>query len=454
MTQPNQVSIPKGFTPRDYQLKAMQAFYGTKGMPETQRRRMFLRWHRRSGKDFFCWALLIREAFQRKGLYYYFLPTYSQAKKVIWEGISNDGLKFIEMIPKEFIKRISNQEMIIELTTGSIIRLIGTDNYDSIRGTNPVGCVFSEYAYQDPTAWEVIAPILRLNKGWAIFNSTPNGRNHFYNLEISVKGSDKWYVSELQTLWAKRPNYTGLVDPEGIQEEIDEGRDEEYIEQEYGVSYAAGLKGSFYIDNIAEAMATGRIGNYPASKGYVDTFWDLGVDDSTAVWFRQLDGRRIVWIDYVEDAGKDIQHYANMLKEKGYKYRTHYLPHDGGHSSIQTRFTTDELFRVACKDAGISDDVVVTPKMGVQDSINGVRKRFPYYFFNEPATRDGIAKLELYHRKWDPKRKIFLKEPHHDWCSHAADAIRTEVVAEEYEREDLPQFMSQQAITNYDILGD
>lgn len=453
MTQ--QVEIPKHFKPRGYQLKAMEAFYGTRGKPETRKKRMLLRWHRRSGKDFFCWALLIREAFSRVGLYYYFLPTYAQARKVIWEGITNDGVKFLDMIPHQFVKRISNQEMIIELTTGSIIRLIGTDNYDSVRGTNPVGTVFSEFAYQDPAAWEVIAPILRLNEGWAVFNSTPQGRNHMYEMEMAVKTLDNWYVSELQTLWAKRPNYTGLVTPEGIQEEINEGKDEEFIEQEYGVSYAAGLKGAYYIDCVAQATAEGRIGNFPASKHkWVDTFWDLGVDDDTAVWFRQIDGQRVVWIDYFEDSGHDIAHYVEMLRAKGYRYRTHYLPHDGAHRTIQTRFTTDEIFRLACKDAGISDDVVVVPKIKVQDGINGVRKRFSYYFFNEPTTLDGIKKIELYHRKWDAKRKVFLKEPHHDWTSHAADAIRTEVAAEDYdEHAALSQFKTN-VIMNHDLFGD
>lgn len=449
-----QIEIPKGFNPRPYQLKALQAFYGTKGQKDGLKR-LFLRWHRRSGKDFFCWALMIREAFSRPGLYYYFLPTYAQGKKVIWEGISNEGLKFINMIPAEFITRRSNQEMLIELSTGSIIRIVGTDNYDTIRGTNPVGCVFSEYAYQDPAAWEVVAPILRMNKGWAVFNSTPNGRNHMYEMEMAVKQLDNWYVSELQTLWPKRPNYTGLVVPEEIQQEIDEGKDQEFIEQEYGVSFAAGLKGAYYIDCIATAEHEGRIGNYPPNtRGWVDTFWDLGVDDSTAIWFRQLDGRRVVWIDYYEESGKDLAHYAEVLKQRGYKYRTHYLPHDASHRTIQTQYRTDEMFMLECKNAGISDDVVIVPKLPVQDGINGVRRRFPFYFFNKQLTADGLKKLELYHRKWDPKGKVFRKEPAHDWTSHAADALRSEVAAEEYENEANKPFQETQVITNFDILGD
>jgi phage terminase large subunit len=455
----NTINVPHNFVPRGYQLKLFQALDGIVGRPETQKKRAFLKWHRRAGKDHACLAYMISKMVQQKGIYYYFLPNYQQGRKIIWEGIGKYpdgklGMKLLEMIPKELIVRQSNQEMLIELTNGSIFRVIGTDNVDSIVGTNPVGCIFSEYSLQDPDAWEFIRPILAENGGWAIFNGTPRGRNHMYELDINVRKLDSWYYSELQTLWDDRPNYSGVVNEEAIQGERDAGMDEDTIEQEYGVSYSAGVKGAFYSDQIAKCRAEDRMGHYPVDDHrWVDTFWDLGVDDSTAVWFRQVDGNRIMWVDYHEDNQKDIAHYVRMLVDKGYNFRTHYLPHDGGNRTIQTMMGTDEILRSCCEQAGISADVVVTPRMPIQDGINAVRSRFSRYYFDEGLCADGIQKLELYHRRWDKKRKVYMKEPVHDWTSHCADAIRTEALAEEFGEDDPHGHFTPPIIKDYDPYG-
>ncbi len=152
------------FKPREYQ-KPLIEFMLAGG------KRAFAMWHRRAGKDFTMFNLMVRLAVERVGIYYYFLPTYSQGKKIIWDGMTNDGLRFVDCIPKEFVESMNSQELKITLKNGSLIQIIGTDRFDSVRGTNPVGCVFSEYAFQDPRAFAVVSPILRANGGWAIFNS-------------------------------------------------------------------------------------------------------------------------------------------------------------------------------------------------------------------------------------------------------------------------------------------
>ncbi len=430
------ITVPKDFVPRDYQLALFQAMDGIQGQPETKKKRAFLRWHRRAGKDLTCFCYLAKEANVRRGAYYYFLPNYQQGRKIIWEGADKEGTRFLARMPKELIKRVQNQEMILELHNGSIIRVIGTDNIDSIVGTNPVGCVFSEFALQDPQAWNFIRPILAENDGWAIFNSTPRGRNHFYELEQKIRGHKDWYFSEIQTLWPERPNYTGAVSMGAIQAEREAGMDEDTIDQEFGVSYSAGVKGAFYAEQIERARSGERLGSFPYNDQIlVDTFWDLGMGDDTCVWFRQINGSKRVWIDFLQDRGKDIGYYIGALADKGYRYGTHFLPHDGGNRTIQTGFRTDDLFRGLCREYRISTDVVVCPRFKVQDGINAVRANFSQYYFNtdRPEVRDGIKMLELYHRRWDPKRQVFMKEPVHDWTSHCADALRTEASSERYD---------------------
>ena len=410
---------------------------GVQGDPNTKKKRAFLRWHRRAGKDLTCFSYMAKEMVSRRGIYYYFLPNYQQGRKIIWEGMDREGIRFMDRMPKELIKRIQNQEMIMELTNGSIFRVIGTDNIDSIMGTNPIGCVFSEYSLQDPQAWEFIRPILAENDGWAVFNGTPRGRNHMYELELRIRGHKDWYFSEAQTLWPDRPNFTGAVTQGAIEAEREAGMDDDTIEQEFGVSYSAGVKGAYYSDVLERARTEERLGSFPYNnQKLVDTFWDIGTSDDTSIWFRQLDGNKRIWIDYFSDNGHDVAYYVGVLKDKGYKYRTHFLPHDGAHKTWQTNWRTDDLFRATCKDYLISDDTVVVPRGNrKQDGINAVRANFPLYYFNtdSPYIRDAVKMIELYHRKWDPKRKVFMNDPVHDWTSHCADALRTEASSEQYD---------------------
>lgn len=130
---------------------------------------------------------------QKVGNYYYFLPTYSQAKKVIWEGKTKTGDSFLSFFPPDLIDGKPNDtELKIKFKNGSLFQLIGTDNIDSIVGTNPIGCVFSEYSLQNPKAWDYIRPILAENGGWAIFNFTPRGRNHGWKILQQAKESG-WF---------------------------------------------------------------------------------------------------------------------------------------------------------------------------------------------------------------------------------------------------------------------
>jgi hypothetical protein len=449
----NVIQVPNKFTPRPYQLKLFQAMDGVAGKPETRMKRAFLRWHRRAGKDKACFCYMLKEAATCPGNYFYVFPFASDARRALWENVDKDGFKLLDHMPAELIDRKNNQDMLMQLTNGSTIRVIGLDNNpDGIRGTAIRGIVFSEYAFQDPAPYRNCLPAVKEADGWIIVNSTPNGRNHFYDMYLMAEQSKNWYSSTLQTMWPDRDDYSALVSPKDLKMYIEEeGATEDDAEREYGVSFSTGMKGAFYADQVEKARDQGRVGSYPIDDHrYVDTFWDLGVDDSTAIWFRQIDGGRVIWVDYFEDSGKDLAFYVDILKQKGYNYRTHYLPHDGANRTIQTRFRTDEIFRMICKEAKVSDDVCIAPKLRVQDGINGVRARFSRYFFNEGTCADGLEKLSLYHRRYDKKRQVFLKEPVHDWTSHCADAIRTEAAAEEYP-DDNPLFVDKpRIVSNYD----
>ena len=156
-------------------------------------------------------------AHQRIGLYLHMLPTARQARKVVWDAITKQGERLIDQaFPVELRDGdANNTDMKIKLRCGSIYQVVGSDNYDSLVGTNPVGVIFSEYALSDPAAWNYIRPILRENDGVAIFISTPRGQNHFYEMCEMAKRNDSWFYS------FKTYRETGVVSDQDIQEERD-----------------------------------------------------------------------------------------------------------------------------------------------------------------------------------------------------------------------------------------
>ena len=155
------------FEPRSYQLPVINA------LEKDGYKKIVCIMPRRAGKDVMAFNMILRAALRKVGVYYYIFPTYSQAKKVIWSSITNAGLAFLDYVPSELVSSKNSQEMKLTLVNSSIIQLVGSDNVDSLMGTNPQGCVFSEFAMQSPLAYQFLRPILTANGGWALFISTP-----------------------------------------------------------------------------------------------------------------------------------------------------------------------------------------------------------------------------------------------------------------------------------------
>lgn len=447
-----EIQIPHNFIPRDYQLDLYDAMNRGK-------KRALLRWHRRAGKDKACWCYMIYRAFLEPGNYYYIFPLASQGRKALWETIDSNGNSAIDHIPEQLNANINSQEMRVVLPTAdgkkSTIRIIGLDkNKDGIRGVSCKGAVFSEFAYQDPDAYKVLMPSLRESDGWSIWNSTPEGNNHMWDMEQNIKDSDNWYFSHLQTMWPEEDNYSGLIKPDQLHEvQNEEGLSDEDMEREYGASYAAGAKGSIYGDHIKRARSEGRIGIFPYDSNYpVHTFWDLGYNDPTSIWFVQYIGEQIRFIDYYEEAKREIPEIAKFLSTKGYDYVEHHLPHDA-ENKYGLIVNKRELLEQALDSYGIKSHVSVTVKMPVQDGINATQSRFSKYYFNAGLCGEAVETLALYHKRWDSKRKIFVKDPVHDWTSHCADALRTEALAAEedytFTRNDIKPIV--RTLKDYDV---
>lgn len=428
------IRIPNEWTPRDYQLKAWS--YIEKGG-----RRACLVWHRRAGKDSLCINMLARKAITERGNYAYMLPTYAQARKVVWDAIDKQGRRVIKQaFPEAIVKSYNAQEMKIELVNGSIIQLAGSDSYDNLVGTNYKGMIFSEYSIADPAAWELFRPILAENGGWALFIYTPRGHNHGYELYEMAKNNPDWFCQRLSI------EDTKAVSLEMVEAERQAGMDENTIQQEFYCSFDAAIKGSYYGDIINKIDSEGAIGAYPYDPSKrVITAWDLGYGDATAIWFCQQSGTSINIIDYYEAAGMGLDHYAQVLQSKGYIYKKHILPHDSDHNDLTSGISrTDYL-----KKLGISGTVL--PRKSVEAGIAAVRMFLLRCRFNEKTTVKGLECLKLYRKEWDEKRQDFNPKPLHDKTSHAADAFR--YLAMGFKEEHNQEYSSTRRFREYDPLA-
>ena len=408
MPTQNIIQLPYRFEARKYQLPILEAFDGGY-------KRIVQLWHRRAGKDKLDINIIARAMQQKVGTYYYFFPTYSQGKKALWENIDNDGFKLLDHFPSELLAGKPNDtEMKLKYKNGSLFQVIGTDNIDSVVGTNPVGCIFSEYSLQSPKAWDFISPILRANGGWAIFNFTPRGRNHAYDLyNIAVKNPADWFVSKLTV------NDTDILTDKDIQKERDAGKSEEFIQQEYYCSFTASIQGAYYAKEFDIADKEGRFSAVPYDPNIpVYTVWDLGISDAMAILFFQIVGKEIHLIDSYEKNNEGFPHFVKYVKEKEYIYEKHFAPHDIKVRELMTGKTRQET----AKALGIDFDIV--PNIGIQNGIDQARALFGRIWIDKDKCKEFLNAIPQYTKEYDEDKKIFKDKPLHDWTSHFADAFR------------------------------
>jgi hypothetical protein len=412
------VSLPHKFTPRDYQSDVFDAFF------KQGKKRIAIVWPRRHGKDKTCLQIMIAAAMQRVGTYFYLFPQQNTVRKAIWRGMDQDGLKFLDHIPHEIIKKRSESEMYIELINGSIIQLGGADSYDAMMGTNPVGIVFSEYSIQAPDAWHFMRPILKENNGWALFPYTPRGKNHGYDLFKTAKNNDSWFATTITVDDAKKSDGTSVITKEMIDEELADGMPQELIEQEYYCSFDAALAGAYYAKEIKRSADEDRIKSFDILPNHaVYTFWDIGNSDATAIWLMQPVDKELRLIYYIEDNFQPPEFYAKKLtelqKKYNFVYAKHFLPFDAFNKifALGGKATVDVL-----KMHGIRPEM--TPKVSIIEGISATRYLFDRLVFHKEHCEHGIEAIKSYRSEYKEKDKVYAKRPKHDWSSHCADALR------------------------------
>ena len=406
-----EVTLPNAWQPRAHQRRLWDYLEGGG-------RRAVAVWHRRAGKDSTAINWTAVAAHQRIGTYWHMLPTATQGRMVVWEGRDGHGRRLIDQaFPPSLRSSERNDRMSMELKCGSVWQVVGSDNYDRLVGANPIGVVFSEWSLTDPRAWDYVRPILAENGGWALFVYTPRGKNHGFELYDIARHHGDWFAEQLSVA------ATGILDPRVIAEERSSGMSEALVQQEYFCSFEAASEGSYFGKLLEQAEQAGRVTRVPWQPELkVDTWWDLGIGDSTAVWFSQRAGMERHFIDYYECSGEGLAHYAKMLQDRGYVYGVHWAPHDIEARELGTGKSRLDVAK------GLGLNFRTAPRLSIEDGIEAVRNLLPRAWFDTEKCRQGLRALKSYHRDFSERRQSYLPHPVHDWSSHAADALRTGAV--------------------------
>lgn len=408
--------LPNNWVPRPYQRPLWDYL-------ECGGRYAIAIWHRRAGKDEVALHRTAVAAMTRGGTYWHMLPEASQARKAIWEAVNpHTGKRRIdEAFPAEIVETRREQEMFIRFVNGSTWQVVGSDNFNSLVGSPPIGVVASEWALANPAAYAYMSPILRENGGWFLAITTPRGKNHAYRMLVDARRDYyNWFtevlpatdttVFDADQLDAERRSLIGIYgDDQGAA----------LFEQEYMCSFDAAILGAYYSAEMARADIEGRIGVVDIDPAYpVHTAWDLGVGANLAIWFWQAVGREIRIVDYYQDNDGSIEAAAAVVLAKGYRRGTDWVPHDAKAKEISTgRTRVETMIRAGLKPRLVADHKV-------DDGINAARQTITRCHFAADLCHDGIEALRAYRREWDEAKRTFKPTPLHDWASHPADAFR------------------------------
>jgi Terminase-like family. len=367
--------------------------------------------HRRAGKTVGLVNHIIRKALEHPRKippprYSYIGPSFAQAKDLVWNYMKHYTSTLPDM-------KFSEGELHAVFPTGAQVNLYGgSAAYERMRGLYFDGSVLDEFPMLNPAAWStVVRPCLADYKGWAVVSGTSNGDDHFHELkQRAEREPDHWDVHNIPV------TATDALDPDEVREMVRDMSASEYA-REMLCDFAAPIEGSYYAEIINDMKLQGRVTEVPwQPEALTYTWWDLGIDDETAIWFVQRIGKSLHVINYYANSGKGLEWYSQVIRGMPYSYGGHVLPHDVKAREMGTGVSRYEVLM------GLLGDVIVCPMHSVEDGISATRAILRQCYFDEKATAPGISSLSNYHQTKTGR-------PEHNWASHASDAFRYGSVA-------------------------
>lgn len=374
----------------------------------------------------------------------YLAPYYVQAKEIAWQYLKHYTAPLAPL-------GVKYHEADLSITLGhnnAVIRLYGAENAERMRGLYFDGIAPDEaQGISSATLRTVILPCLADRQGWLDISGTPRGWENLLGevVKIAKENPDEWFLQILKA------SETGILPDSELAMQKRLMSDNEY-QQEFECSFDAAITGAVYGQWMVDCENAGRFktGIYDESLP-VNTAWDLGFDDATAIWFWQLSGSEIRLIDYYENNGRDIVHYCDEIKLKPYTYGKHYVPHDAANKSLAAggRSIYQQM-----QEQGLKG-IEIVPATSQQNGIEAARKTLDICWFDDVACKEGIKALKNYQFEWDDDKKTFRSKPRHDWTSHASDAF--EIIGQAWRKQVLeviqpPKFRTANNATFKDLL--
>ena len=282
-------------------------------------------------------------------------------------------------------------------------------------------CWIEEAQNVSDNSWEILIPTIRKEGSeiWVSFNPK-NVTDPTYRRFVSDQNDDTITV---KIGWQDNPFFPAVLDKERVK--LQASDPEAYAHIWDGMPDTR-RNGAVYARQLAKAREEGRITRVPYDPGCeVFTAWDLGFGDATSIWWLQFVGRELRWLEYYENAGEQLDHYAKIVKSKPYNYALHghFLPHDGGHGNIRGDSVSKQFIAMGLTNTVLTRESDITP------GIETLRQTIAFSVFDADGCREGLHALENYGYEWDEDRAVFKNKPRHDWTSHAADSARYAAIA-------------------------
>lgn len=311
-------------------------------------------------------------------------------------------------------------ELTIYYPNGGIITLLGAENADNLRGNYWDSVVMDEVSQMRRSVWsEIVRPALSDRNGKGYFIGTPQGRNAFHEFYQQAGRMDGWYR---RLITYKDSGYINESEIAALKQELSTAE----FEQEFECSWNAAIRGAYYGEVMNDIEANGQIRHVPHDENLgVQTAFDLGMSNSTVVWFMQRAGSEIRAIECRAFIGTGLPEIFRWIKENVPHYHIDQWigPHD-----LKVRELGTGVSRLEVAYAhGVS--FTIAKKIPVQDGIDATRSMLKRTLFDAELCKEGIEALRQYKSEYDEKRGAFSTQPLHDWTSDYADGLRYYAVA-------------------------
>jgi hypothetical protein len=327
-----------------------------------------------------------------------------------------------KLLASEYAKVCAdNPQKAVEIITGAIqaVAITGSIFIESTAGT--ADGKFFEYADRAKKLQDSNLELTNLDYK-LFFENWINQPDYFIDnwKNVLIKESDEKYFEKLET-----DHQINLTEGQKAwyvknKESLGHLMKKEYPSY-FEEAFESVIEGSILRENIQVAREADRIGNYPHIEGEpVHIGWDMGKRDCTVLWFFQVLGNEIRFIDFYINSQKYAEHYAKIVLAKPYRYGTMAYPHDAAQDRLNGSYL-DAFYK-----AGLGRHIIIPKLQNTQHGVNTIVQYMPYCTFHEKTTSQGIQFLENWQYTWDRMSGKYTAEPYHDDKGYmdTADSLR------------------------------